>query len=77
MTRWLLVELESDLTRCRTTRTSVWRGIKLVAGVKSVTDMSSLSRRTMEAWLGDCILPAEQVLVDKSAQRRPRRNGAT
>ena len=77
MTRWLLVELESDLTRCRTTRTSVWRGIKLVAGVKSVTDMSSLSRRTMEAWLGDCFLPDEQVVVDKSAQRRPRRNGAT
>jgi hypothetical protein len=70
MSRWLLVELEPDLAMHHTSRTGVFVTIKLVNGVKQVTDISSMSRRTIDEWVGEWFLPEEQ-----SAVRGPRRNG--
>jgi hypothetical protein len=75
MSRWLLVELEPDLVAHHTSRTGVFVTITLVNGVKQVTDISSMSRRTIDEWVGEWFLPEEQTLVSKSAARRPRRNG--
>jgi len=77
MSRWLLVELYEDLAKHRTTRTGVWSGIKILSGVKSITDISAISRRTADELVGDLFLPENQVLAS-SPRRRPRRsNGAT
>ena len=74
---WLLVETEEDLGKCRTTRTGVFAQLKQVSGVKQVTDMSAISRRTLDDWLGEWFLPDDQVLLPgmPSKTRRPRRNG--
>jgi len=74
MSRWLLVELYEDLAKHRTTRTGVWSGIKILSGVKSITDISAISRRTADELVGDLFLPDDQVLAS-SPRRRPRRNG--
>jgi len=77
MSRWLLVELYEDLEKRRTTRTGVWSGIKILSGVRSITDISAISRRTADELVGDLFLPDDQVLAT-SPRRRPRRsNGAT
>jgi hypothetical protein len=78
MSRWLLVELYPELDKHRTTRTGVWCSITQIPGIKSLTDISAISRRTADELVGDVFLPEDHVLVDTSAQRRPRkRNGAT
>jgi len=77
---WLLVETFEDLATCHTTRTGVFAGIRQVSGVRQVTDMSAISRRTLDAWLGEWFLPDNQVLLPgmPSKTRRPRKdNGAT
>ncbi|HYW87393.1 MAG TPA: hypothetical protein VFB50_06475 [Chloroflexota bacterium] len=74
MSRWLLVELEEDLAKLYTTRTGVFVSVKQVNGVRSVTDVSAISKRTADEWLKDVYLPADQVLIPK---RRPGKNGAT
>jgi hypothetical protein len=70
MSRWLLVELEPDLAKHYTTRTAVWRLIKLTPGVKAITDISAMSRRTLDAWLGEWFLPDDQVLLPTKPRRR-------
>ena len=77
MSRWLLVELYDDLDKRHTTRTGVWCGIKGVNGVRAITDISAISRRTADELVGELFLPDDQVLAS-SPRRRPRRsNGAT
>ena len=77
MSRWLLVELYEDLGKRRTTRTGVWNGIKILSGVRAITDISAISRRTADELVGDLFLPDDQVLAT-SPRRRPRKdNGAT
>jgi hypothetical protein len=70
MSRWLLVELEPDLAKHYTTRTGVWCGIKGINGVKSLTDISAISRRTADALVGDVFLPDDQSLLPKSRKAR-------
>jgi hypothetical protein len=77
MSRWLLVELEPEFAHLRTTRSAVFRGIKLVSGVKAVTDISAISKTTADVWLNEWYLPEERQVGDKSAHRRSRKHGAT
>lgn len=74
---WLLVKTAADLAKHGTTRTGVFAQIRQVTAVESVTDMSAISRRTLDTWLGDWFLPDDQVLLPEmpSKTRRPRRNG--
>ena len=77
---WLLVETEADLAAWHTTRTGVWAGIRQVNGVKQVTDLSTISRTTLDDWLGEWFLPDDQVLLPGMASKRRRSrkdNGAT
>jgi hypothetical protein len=67
---WLLVETEDDLAAAHTTRTGVLVSIKQVSGVKQVTDMSAISRRTLDDWLGEWFLPDDQVLLPKSRKAK-------
>jgi len=48
---WLLVETHEDLAAHYTTRDSVWRGIRLVAGVKSITDLRAIHLETLTTLL--------------------------
>ena len=56
MSRFLIVELEPDLAAVYTTRGGVFASIKIVSGVRGVTDVETISQATLDAWL----LPAEQ-----------------
>jgi hypothetical protein len=51
MSRFLLVELEEDLTAHRTTQIGVWNSLRLVSGVRSITDLSLVSQPTLDAIL--------------------------
>jgi len=64
MSRFLLVELEEDLAEHGTTHDIAMLGCKYVPGVRSVTDLSAISRVTLDDWL----LPADQAMP--RAQRR-------
>jgi hypothetical protein len=70
VSRWLLVELEPDLAQHYTTRTGVWCSLKQIAGIKSITDISAISRRTADALVGDCFLPDDQALLPKPRKAR-------
>ena len=74
---WLLVKTAEDLAKHRTTRTGLFAQIRQVSAVESVTDMSAISRRTLDTWLGDWFLPDDQVLLPEmpSKTRKARRNG--
>jgi hypothetical protein len=69
MSRWLLVELEEDLAQHYTTRTGVWSSLKQIAGIKSITDISAISRHTLDDWLGEWFLPDDQVLLPTKPRR--------
>jgi hypothetical protein len=73
VSRFLLVELVPDLAAVRTTRTGVWSSLRSVNGVQSVTDLSAISRQTLDEWVGELFLPPDQVLLPR--RRRPRKNG--
>jgi len=73
VSRWLLVELEEDLAARYTTRTGVFVSVQNVNGVKRVTDISCISKRTADEWLNDWYLPDNQVLLP--GHRRPRKHG--
>lgn len=68
MSRFLLVELESDLAAVHTTRGGVFASIKIVSGVARVVDIDAISQATLDTWL----LPEEQTY-----EYQRRRNGKT
>jgi hypothetical protein len=49
MSRFLLVELEPDLAERMTTQIGVWNSLKLVNGVRSITDLALISQPTLDA----------------------------
>ena len=70
---WLLVEVASDLDDLpdephRTTRPSVFRGIRRVPGVVRVVDIDCISRETLDRWL----LPADQTYEYEESRKRRR-----
>ena len=69
-----LVETHEDLAALKTTRLGVLNGLLCVNGVRSVTDISMVSRGTLDALL----LPPEKTWeAVKRKVMRPHRNGAT
>jgi len=65
VSRFLLVELEEDLAKHGTTHDTAMLGCKYVPGVRSVTDVSAISRETLDDWL----LPADQAMPRKTRRK--------
>jgi hypothetical protein len=67
---FLLVELHSDLSKHLTTSTGVWASLGQVAGIKSISDLSTMPIALFEEQVLMRLSPQEERLVQQALRRR-------
>jgi hypothetical protein len=67
---FLLVELHPDLSQHQTTPTGVWASLAQIAGVKSISDLSTMPIPLFEEQVLMRLSPAEERLVQQALRKR-------
>jgi hypothetical protein len=67
---FLLVELQPDLAQHQTTPTGVWAGLRQIAGIKSVSDLSTMPLAALEEQVLMRLSPEEERLFRRAAKSR-------
>ena len=67
---FLLVELHADLSQHLTTPTGVWASLGQIAGIKCISDLSTMPLAMFEEQVLMRLSPDEQRLVERAMRRR-------
>jgi hypothetical protein len=67
---FLLVELQPDLAQHQTTPTGVWVSLRQIAGIKSVSDLSTMPMAALEDQVLMRLSPEEQRLFRRKVRAR-------